>query len=204
MMERLSLFGQLCGDMKKAANVHAVLGSRNIASSPREKNDFYATSPEAIPPLLERVQFQHNILEPCCGQGHLAEALKSYGHDVEASDLIDRGYGIIRDFFAIKETAKDIVTNPPYFGLVDYMRHGVDLLQHENQKMAMFLRILTLESQERKAFFDSHPPILILVSSSRIACAKNGEFEKYKSTAQAYAWFVWKAGHNGETILKWF
>ena len=32
---------------------------------------------------------------------------------------------------------------------------------------------------------------------------KNGNFEKCKSAGIAFAWFVWKVGYKGETILKW-
>ena len=46
---------------------------------------------------------------------------------------------------------------------------------------------------------------MIYVSSRRLNCAKNGDFEKYKeNSAVAYAWFVWEKGHKGITKLKWF
>lgn len=31
----------------------------------------------------------------------------------------------------------------------------------------------------------------------------NGEFEKYPSSAIAYAWFVWVKGFTGETTVRW-
>jgi len=31
----------------------------------------------------------------------------------------------------------------------------------------------------------------------------NGQFDKYKVSAVAYAWFVWERGFKGETIVKW-
>lgn len=34
-------------------------------------------------------------------------------------------------------------------------------------------------------------------------CAKNGEFEKYSSSAVAYAWFIWEKGYKGNPIIKW-
>lgn len=45
------------------------------------------------------------------------------------------------------------------------------------------------------------------VSSSRITCAKNGDFEYMKAnggSAVAYAFYVWQKGYKGDTILKWF
>lgn len=34
-------------------------------------------------------------------------------------------------------------------------------------------------------------------------CAKNAEFEKYKSNDIAFAWFIWEVGYAGITQLKW-
>lgn len=67
----------------------------------------------------------------------------------------------------------------------------------------MFLKILFLESQSRKELFTKYPPKVIYVSSSRINCAKNGDFEMYNSGAIAYAWYVWVKGYKGETVIKW-
>ena len=45
------------------------------------------------------------------------------------------------------------------------------------------------------------------VSSSRLQCARNGDFGKYKNgvgMAVAYAWFIWEKGFKGEPIVRWF
>jgi hypothetical protein len=34
--------------------------------------------------------------------------------------------------------------------------------------------------------------------------AMNGDFDKYGSSAAAYAWFIWEKGYKGETTVKWF
>lgn len=44
-----------------------------------------------------------------------------------------------------------------------------------------------------------------MFSSSRLNCAKNGDFETYKNnSAIAYGWFIWEKGFKGDTIIKWF
>lgn len=71
----------------------------------------------------------------------------------------------------------------------------------------MFLKLTFLESKKRRELFDKYPPKTIYVSSSRLQCAKNGEFEKYKNgvgTAIAYAWLVWEKGYKGEPVVRWF
>ena len=57
-----------------------------------------------------------------------------------------------------------------------------------------------------KELFKKYPPKRIYVSSSRLQCAKNGDFETYKKgtgTAVAYAWYLWEKGYNGDTIIRW-
>ena len=55
----------------------------------------------------------------------------------------------------------------------------------------MFLKVLFLETQKRKQLFTKYPSKTIYISSSRINCAKNGDFKTYNQSAIAYAWFVW-------------
>lgn len=68
----------------------------------------------------------------------------------------------------------------------------------------MFLRLQFLEGKERQRLFKNFPPKVVYVFSSRILCAKNGDFEadRYNS-AIAYAWFVWVKGYKGDTIIRW-
>ncbi len=41
----------------------------------------------------------------------------------------------------------------------------------------MFLKIQFLEGKARRALFEEYPPKTIYVSSSRLRCAMNGDFE---------------------------
>ena len=58
--------------------------------------------------------------------------------------------------------------------------------------------------KKRKELFRINPPIRIWVSSSRLKCAINGDFNSIGSSATAYAWYIWKKGYKGDTIVKWF
>ena len=69
--------------------------------------------------------------------------------------------------------------------------------------MAMFLKIQFLEGQERYKFFKENPPKKIYVASKRLNCAKDGDFDKYKSSAVCYAWFVWQKGYKGSPEIDW-
>ena len=73
----------------------------------------------------------------------------------------------------------------------------------EGAKVAFFLKVLFLEGKKRKKLFERYHPKTVYISSSRIICAKNGRFDEVKSSAMAYAWFVWEKGYKGNTVLKW-
>jgi len=58
---------------------------------------------------------------------------------------------------------------------------------------------------QKGLMFLKYPPRTLYVSSSRILCAKNGDFEaaNIKGSAVGYGWYVWVKGDNGETNIKW-
>ena len=99
-----------------------------------------------------------------------------------------------------------IVTNPPYSKGLDIVAKALSLVP-DGRKVAMFLKVTFLEGKERRKLFESCPPKTVWVSSSRILCAKNGDFERMKAgggSAVAYAWYVWEKGYKGDTAVKWF
>lgn len=189
--------------MENITSTLRVLVSTTVVGADREHHDFYATEPKAVELLLEEEQFLADILEPCCGMNHIAEVLKSRGFQVTTSDLIDRGVGAeVKNFFDYESWYGDIVTNPPYSQAVDFVEHSLKIIDY-GSKVAMFLKIQFLEGKERKKFFKRFPPKHIYVASSRLRCAKNGEFDKYGSSAVCYAWFVWEKGYRGEPSVRW-
>jgi hypothetical protein len=74
----------------------------------------------------------------------------------------------------------------------------------DGHKIAMLLRLQFLESKSRRSLFDSTPPRTLYVSSSRLLCARNGDFEAHKDgSAVAFAWFVWQKGFIGKPTIEW-
>ncbi len=179
-------------------------GATNHAKGVRESNDYYATDPIAGRLLLKVEPDLSNIWECACGAGHLAKVFVEAGKLYKATDLIDRGYGTVEDFLSNDESYHngDIVTNPPYKYAQEFVEHALSKVDN-GRKVCMFLKVLFLESQSRKKLFTVYPPKTIYISSSRINCAKNGDFKTYNSSAIAYAWFVWVKGYKGETVIKW-
>ena len=178
------------------------LGASNHSKLEREENDYYATEPKAVELLLEKEKFSKNLLEPSCGEGHISKVLSEHGYNVTSSDLISRGFGSTQDFFDYKYFNGNIITNPPYKMALDFVKHSLDIVP-DGKKVAMFLKLQFLEGKARKEFYKTNPPKKIYVASGRLSCAKNGEFEKYPSSAVAYAWFIWEKGYTGKPEIDW-
>ena len=188
--------------MENKAATFVTLAATNHGSGEREVNDYYATEPKAVELLLEKETFNKHILEPSCGEGHISNVLIAHDYEVESYDLIDRGYGGVQDFFDIKEFKGDIITNPPYKVAAQFAQHAIDIIPIGN-KVAMFLKLQFLEGKARRKFFNDNPPKTVYVASGRLNCAKNGEFDKYPSSAVAFAWFVWEKGYTGKPEIEW-
>lgn len=185
-------------------SIYACIGASNHTQEDRQREDYYATDPLAAELLLKHEVFNNDIWEVSCGEGHLSEVFIKKGYNVKSSDIVDRGYGIIYDFLSIdnQEWKGDIITNPPYTYAKDFIEKSLQIIPDGN-KIAMFLKLTFLEGQNRKSLFTTFPPKYLYVSSSRIKCAKNGDFNQYSSSAIAYGWYVWYKGYKGDTIIKW-
>jgi hypothetical protein len=171
----------------------------------REAHDYYATHPSVTRDLLDVETFHSEILEPCCGGGYMAEVIKNEGYSVVASDLVDRGYGqggvdfLTTDF---PHGKYDVITNPPYFRVVDFIAKAIRICKH---KCALLLPLNYLSGAERWEIFRDNPPKTVYVYRNRIYMAKNGDFVRYKHTKsmEIYAWYVWEKGFRGNPCVKW-
>ena len=181
------------------------IGASNHCAEDREENDYYATDPKAIDDLIQREKFCHDIWECASGGGHLVKRLRELGYCVWSSDLVDRGcQDDIIDFLKEEPRHKykgDIITNPPYKYATEFILKALDIVE-TGHKVAMFLKLTTLEGQDRyNKLFKKYPPKTIYVYTKRIECAKNGEFKG--SSAVCYAWFVWEKGIDSSPVIKW-
>lgn len=212
-MVQIDLFGNLIEEPQKhkdwKGDAHSVLvtcGSSAHSQTEREERDFYATDPSAGEWLLKLENIEGAIWEPCCGQGHLSRVFESHGYEVKSTDLVDRGYGEGGvDFLSPQITSwgANIVTNPPFSFAQEVVEKALSIIP-EGKKVCMFLRTLFLEGKNRRRLFEENPPIRVWVSSSRLACAKNGDFDSNPVGIQAYSWFIWVKGYKGAPAIGWF
>lgn len=185
------------------------LGASSHSKHERQIDDYYATDPSAVDPLIPFLPDTDVIWECACGEGHLSKRLLDLGFVVRSTDLVNRGYGEPNINF-LKTTKEDyqgqiILTNPPYKYAQEFVEHALKITNQGNY-VCMFLKVLFLEGQKRKKLFEEHPPYKMLVFSKRKDCAINGDFkglEERGGGALAYAWFIWVNGFKGKTTVEW-
>ena len=181
------------------------------SSTKREENDYYATAPETTKLFLDtfKEDLGESILEPACGEGHLAEVLKEYfpNSNIDCIDLIDRGYGTGGIDFLTYNTDKKfdtVITNPPFKYAKEFILKSLAV---SNRYVIMLCKIQLLEGVKRKEMFESTPLKYIYVHTTRQATWKNGEETdsrgKKWATTMCLAWFVWEKDYKGEPVVRW-
>lgn len=184
--------------------VFSVIGASNHSLTERANRDFYATPEEATEQLLQLEEFSHKVWEPACGLGHISKVCEAHGYEVRSTDIEHRDFGEGGvDFLKCteKNIDADIITNPPYKYAQEFVEKAMEVVA-DGHKVAMFLKLTFLEGKNRRKMFEKFPPTIVYVSTSRLACLKNGVEEM--SACVAYAWFVWVKGFHGEPRIKWF
>lgn len=187
-----------------AHSVYVTLGASNHGKQERVSHDYYATDPSAIDALVKCFPLPAVVCEPACGEGHLSRRMEQLGAKVYSSDIVDRGFGDVIDFFNVERLpagCEAIITNPPYIHAERFVEHSLDLLPVGGM-CAMFLRTAFLEGQRRwERIYSVTPPMCVCQFIKRQKCGINGVFGK--AAAMAFSWFVWVKGWSGETTIKW-
>ena len=164
-----------------------------------EGPDFYPTPAWGTQALLNHVKFDGGVLEPCCGDGAMAEVIRAAGYRVTASDVVARGYGERQDFLNIAGPCENIVTNPPFNVAEVLIDHALKIARG---KVCFLLRTAFLESGRRyRKFYAERPPSRLLVFSERLSMYPKGSQVDGGGT-MSYAWFIWEPGSSG-TAIEW-
>lgn len=196
-------------------SVFSTIGARNYAENDRHGQDFYATDPAALDLLFSAIHINKDdeIWECCSGHGHLSKGMRDRGFtNVSATELyyrdgaldnkIDYGLDFLFDFGRVTDLNVHIVTNPPYKLFIEFVEQSLHLVGN-GRYVCMFVPIRYLSGKARRVLFDKYPPYKIIISSGRISCAMNGDFDKHSNSAIDCCWFVWKKGYSGDTITVW-
>lgn len=133
----------------------------------------------------------------------MAREMRDIGHDVVASDLVDRGWPntIMRSFFDFDAApAPCIVTNPPYVavnyrdGRGRWITHAMDTLAVDY--MALLLSWNWPGAGGLAGVWAQFPPARVYLMRWKI------DFTGAGAPPMLNGWFVWDRHHQGETILR--
>lgn len=151
----------------------------------RRVDDFYPTPPEATEALMLRVGrfITQDVHEPACGDGAMASVIASFGHDVIATDLVDRGYGEGGiDFMAGPPRARSIITNPPFKLAAKFIEHA---LRYDPAFLALLLKSTFWNADTRADLLLRYPPKRVLPLTWRLDFTGGG------APTMDCTWFVW-------------
>lgn len=179
-------------------------------SEPHHSLDDFPTPPWATRALLEHLTGklwwphldQASVREPAANRGHMVKPLAEYFARVEASDIHDYGAGFpVQDYLfgPLPPRTDWTITNPPFRLAEQFVARALEC----SKDVAMIVRSAFLEGVGRhKTLFQVHPPCMVLQFTERVVMHK-GKLAPMGSTATAYCWIVWSAGHRGMTAFDW-
>ena len=185
---------------------HAVMAQRH---EPGDSADDFPTPPWATRALLKHVISGQDLgnmscLEPACGRGYMSRPLSEQFGQVVSADMIDYGFGEVRDFLTYPYLAGShdwVITNPPFNRAQDFIDRAMSIAKCG---VAILARTVFLESIGRyEGLFKNNPPTYFAQFTERVPMVK-GRLDQKASTATGYGWFVWvKEDVRDVTRLVW-
>jgi hypothetical protein len=165
--------------------------------------DLYETPALAVEALLRVETLPLSIWEPAAGRGAIVNVLRSRGHTVIASDVIDYGFPLdfVADFLTTVLPRKGcgaIITNPPYQIATEFTRNALDLAP----RVYLLLRLAFFESICRTDILERRGLARVHVFRKRLPTMhRDGWNGPRASSAIPFAWFCWNREHRGATVI---
>lgn len=110
----------------------------------RSELDHYVEEPWCSKRLFEEEAFSRSIVDPACGWGTIVIQALAHGHVAAGFDLVQRGWDSTRtptDFLTCTTLFDNIVTNPPFEILEQFITHAV---AHSRYKTAAIFPLARL------------------------------------------------------------
>jgi hypothetical protein len=169
----------------------------------RVADDWYVEPRSCVEALIRAEQFDGPVFDPCCGGGNIPSTFRASGYAAHGSDIANRGYGDVADFFDIMPTRqhKNIVSNPPYNVIEPFVHHALACAEN---KVAVLARLAFLEGRDRAANFWPRVPLSrVWVSGPRLSMPPGGTDIVAKGGSVAFAWFIFSHERATEPVIGW-
>lgn len=165
------------------------------------KTDDYNTHYSLTWQLLERENFEEEILEPACGNMAIAYQLRDKLK--KPCRIIFGDIKIGQDFLIHPyEKVKYIITNPPYTSkLID--KFVIRAKELYTGKIAFLCRLDFYSGYQRyrAGIFNELARIYVFTRRPDLRAPIRPD-GKYPTAAMVYAWFIWQHGYIGPTIIR--
>ncbi len=169
--------------------------------------EYLQTPHWAIDAILRAEILTHTVVDPCCGDGRMAEAAKGKGYLVTAYDLHDWGYeygncGPRYDFLErdVKfDHGLTVFMNPPFSKACDFVDKAREL---GARKIVCFQRAVWREAQVRRKWWQDNPPNRIYICGDRAVCwyGTIPEEKRKSGDYQPHAFYVWEDNQPPGTL----
>jgi hypothetical protein len=171
----------------------------------RAEHEWYVEQPSAVRALLRHETFRGPVHDPACGGGNIPRTLREAGYyTATGADIVDRGFGEVRDFLTDQRRYANIVTNPPFKLAVDFAERAIASLDNDAGKVCIIQRLAWLEGNARyQRLFEGGLLHRVWVFRSRISMPPGGVDVPAKNGSVAYAWFVFLRIRCHQTALEW-
>ena len=166
--------------------------------------DIHPTVPAWTEVLLRHEQFTGGVWECACGTGAMSRVLEAGGYDVVSTNIPDQGYGRQLDFLLATELlAPNIVTNPPYRHLNEFIATALQLLRKGGgQKLALLIGQSALGGKRRSLEIWNNPkskPHKAILVGNYMPNSYNGMIYAFY-----HVWVVWDVSRKcRKTELVW-
>lgn len=165
----------------------------------RVKNDFYPTPDRLIRSYLAQnpnLLGDSTILEPCAGEGAIAQPLRDLGYVVEETDISNGDeYDATKAEYWDGRSPDVVITNPPFYVATPIIEHA---LNHAQKGVIMLLRASYLEPcKDRRHLLDNR-------ISQITYCNPRPKFraDTKGSDSATVVFIVWlKRPFSGDTIV---
>jgi hypothetical protein len=153
--------------------------------------------------LFEVETFDGHIVDPACGWGTIVINALTHGHHAAGSDLVQRGWDSTRtpcDFLKDVHKYDNIVTNPPFNIIEDFIIHAVLRSRRKTAAIFPLARMPAAHWLERLPLSrvwlltprPSMPPGSYIAAGGRVG---GGRVD--------YCWLVFEHGHIGKATIDW-
>lgn len=178
-----------------------------IVGNSVNSTDCYATPHSMTEALFKIEKFEGEVLEPACGEGHMAEVISKY-NTCYCGDILEPVRDVpnfIPGDFLLNEdiVADNIITNPPFKFKDQFILKAKKVAK---KKIAILTKLDLLHGFDRyiKLWRDREFPFkTCAVFVRRPFLGQSEPDEKYKTGMFTYAWFIWEKGYRFAPHIQW-